>query len=243
LIASLAARGLDTRLIQRDPEWPTGRVSVELKSGQPSYVIHQHVAWEHLAPEPALLDAMRAADAVCFGTLAQRTRRTRETIHACLAAAAPRALIVYDVNLRQHWYDADTIERSARASAIIKLNDEELAVLCGLFRLPDSTPRTLAELLFGWGARMVIVTRGAQGCTIVAPTQIWDVPSEPVQVVDTVGAGDAFTAAYIVATLRGWLPERSARLANRMGGLVASHAGAMPVVAAEASRWLADSQP
>lgn len=236
LVADLAARGLETRLIQTDRQHPTGLVTVSLSAaGQPSYVIHQQVAWEHLEPAPALLAAAAMADAICFGTLAQRTSTSRETIHACLRAAGPQTLIAYDVNLRQHWYEREWIERSIRASDVIKLNDEELVILAKLFELPDQSPARFAAHLHSLGADIVVVTRGASGCSVFAAETTGNFPSEPVTVVDTVGAGDAFTAAFLLALLRGWPLARAAQLANAIGGLVASRAGAMPGIAAEAT--------
>jgi fructokinase len=239
LAAALSRSGLDTKLVQRDPVHSTGRVTVELTAGgQPAYVIHEDVAWDHLAPEASLLQAARDCDALCFGTLAQRAPRSRETIQACLAAARGRALILCDVNLRQHWYDADVVERSARAADVVKLNDEELSVLCRLFALPESE-ESLATQLRGWGVGLMVLTRGARGCSLRRGSEVAEVPAAPVQVADTVGAGDAFAAALIVGLLRGWPLERCGRFANRIGGLVASRAGAMPEISA-AARGLLD---
>lgn len=240
LITALQARGLPTELIQRDPLAPTGRVTVQVSpGGQPDYVIHEHVAWERLEATPELLAACEVADALCFGTLAQRTDVARATVHACLAAAGSQTLIVYDVNLRQHWYTAKTIESSARAANVVKLNDDELRVLAAMFGRGHESPESFAARLFDWGVETVIVTRGARGCSVWQPQQMFEAAAEPVAVVDTVGAGDAFTAAFIVGHLRGWLADRCARLANRVGGLVAARAGAMPDIRTEASACLA----
>jgi fructokinase len=239
LLTTLQARGLDTELIQRDPTAPTGRVTVQvLAAGQPEYVIHEHVAWEHMQATPDLLAACAAASAVCFGTLAQRTAVAHDAIGRCLTAAGPQTLIVYDVNLRQHWYTANVIAASARAADVVKLNDQELTILAALFQTGQGA-EAFAARLFNWGVDTVIVTRGAQGCTVLQPGTTVEAASESVRIVDTVGAGDAFTAAYIVGRLRGWPAERSARLANRIGGLVAARAGAMPDIRAEASQCLA----
>ena len=203
-------------------------------TGQPSYVIHQGVAWEHLEPPPELLAAARSADAICFGTLAQRTATSRETIHHCLAAAGSETLIVYDVNLRQHWFEREWIERSIRTSDVVKLNDEELVVVSRLLGLAVESAAAFAAHVRSLGPDVLVVTRGASGCSVFAAGLALDVPSEPVDVVDTVGAGDAFTAAFLLAYQRGWPLDRAVRLANAIGGLVASRAGAMPDIAAEA---------
>lgn len=242
LLRALSDRGLSTDLIQRDATHPTGRVTVQLtQQGQPSYVIHERVAWEQLEPTSALLSACALADAICFGTLAQRSERSRGTIHHCLAAAGEQTLIVYDVNLRQHWFQADWIERSARAADVVKLNDEELPVLCRMFQTADDSAAALAQRLFDWGVETLVVTRGARGCTVLQPGWTVAAAADPVQVVDTVGAGDAFTAAFIVGRLRRWPLALCANFANRVGGLVASRAGAMPDIAVEAGELLRDA--
>ncbi len=239
LLAALQNRGVSTELVQRDPQHPTGRVSVQLSPrGEPGYIIHTDVAWEHLDPDPALLARCAQADAICFGTLAQRTPRTRETIHACLQAAGDHTLIVYDVNLRQHWYDRDWIERSLNASHIIKLNADELQVLGRMLGTPDDAPEDFPRRLFDRGVQAVVVTRAAEGCSVYSPGESLDIPGEPVEVIDAVGAGDAFAATFILGLLRKWPLARCARLANRIGGLVASRAGAMPDIADEAARLL-----
>jgi fructokinase len=240
LLEVLRHRGIDTRLIQRDAAHPTGRVSVQLTAGgQPSYIIHQHVAWEHLEPTELLLQHCRQADAICFGTLAQRTTPSRDAIHACLRAASRKVLRVYDVNLRQHWYEADWIQRSVHSADVVKFNDEELPVMAGLYDVASGEGADVSDRLFAAGVQTVVVTRGARGCSVYRPGEAIDAASAPMRVVDTVGAGDAFTAAFIVGLLRDWPMAVVALLANQVGGLVASRAGAMPEIAAEAAALIA----
>jgi fructokinase len=228
LLEFLREKGLSTRLVQTDVQHPTGRVTVTLSAGQPSYVIHENVAWDCLQPEAALLEAVAAAGAVCFGTLAQRSPVSRETIHRGLAAAGATTLVVYDVNLRQRWYEREWIERSLRACDVVKLNHEELAVLSNLLGTGRRAEEFVATLCERYGVQTVCITRGAEGCILADAKEWHDVPGVPVAVVDTVGAGDAFTAALIVGLLNGDPPARIARFANRVGGLIASRAGAMP---------------
>jgi fructokinase len=235
IVTFLEEKQLDTSLIQIDSAHPTGQVTVELTTGgQPDYTIHESVAWDFLEPAEELLAASAQAMAVCFGTLAQRRAVSRETIHQVLRGCRDDCEIVYDVNLRQRWYDVDWIRRSLDAASIVKLNSEEAQVLSPLLGIAASNETDLADrLLETHHLSLVCLTRGAAGCLLVAAEETADVPGEPVDVVDAVGAGDAFTAALITARLEGWPLEATARFANAVGGLVASRAGAMPDLADE----------
>ncbi|MFV0445282.1 MAG: carbohydrate kinase family protein [Planctomycetaceae bacterium] len=237
LLEFLEQRGLSTKLVQRDHQHPTGVVTVSVGDrGQPSYIIHENSAWDHLQPTESLLSACGGAEAVCFGTLAQRTPDSRETIHQCLHACGDNTLVVYDVNLRQMWYARDWIEKSIAAADVVKLNDEELVVLAPLLDLPDAKGPTFSRSLHERGVRVVVITRGAAGCSVYSEGNAVDIASRPVSVVDTVGAGDAFTAAFITGMLKRWPLPRCGRLANAVGGLVAAREGAMPDVRAEVAK-------
>jgi fructokinase len=234
LCRELSARGLDLTGIQHDPDHPTGRVTVDLTdSGHPDYVIHENVAWDYLAADAATRDLAAAASAICCGTLAQRSETSRSAIHNLLDAAAPDCLIVYDVNLRQQWYEQDWIAATLRKADVVKLNHEEVRVIANLLGL-DGQPQQFAATLQGdFGVDLVCVTRAERGCVLFAGDDVADVPGEPVDVADAVGAGDAFTAALIVSRLDGWPLKAAAEFANRVGGLVASRSGAMPELANE----------
>jgi fructokinase len=228
--AYLVQRGLDTSLIQSDADHPTGRVTVDVSDPHhPQYTIHEDVAWDFLEPEENLMSAAREASAICFGTLAQRSPVSRETIHAVLGAAGPDCLIVFDVNLRQQWYDRERIERSLRQADIVKLNHEEAAALSQMFGFGAQDHRVIAAALRDWfNVDLVCITRAEHGCLLLNRRGSADVPGRPVEVVDAVGAGDAFTAALIVTQLEGWPLQSAAEFANHVGGLVAIRRGAMP---------------
>lgn len=225
----LKAQGLDLGLVQRDPVHGTGTVTVEFGPTGTNYTFKSDSAWDFLEPTPDLLAAMKHAHAVCFGTLAQRSPVSREAIHACLAATSADCLVVYDVNLRPPFYDREWIDRSLRRARIAKLNDDEVRVLAAMFASPHSDDVGFARwLLHEYDLELVCVTRGGNGCVVVSPKEAIQVAGVPIQVVDTVGAGDAFTAALIQTRLAGWSLRRSAEFANRVGATVASRAGAMP---------------
>lgn len=228
----LKSQGLSIDLVQFDPLHGTGTVTVEPTGAGTTYTFLPDSAWEFLSPQPELIAAMQSARAVCFGTLAQRSAISRETIHSCLAAASSDCLIVYDVNLRPPFYERDWIERSLCRARIVKLNDDEVRVLSQMFATGTSNDLDFARHLLREQSQveLVCVTRGANGCLAVSRSEVVDVPGIAVQVVDTVGAGDSFTAALIQTCLAGWPLRRSIEFANRVGSLVASRPGAMPVL-------------
>lgn len=244
LLRYLAQRGLDLSAMQRDADHPTGRVTVDVSdSHHPSFVIHENVAWDFIASESALLKLAGQADAICFGSLAQRMPTSRAAIHAALAAAQTDCLTVFDVNLRQEWWDAETIQRSIQAASIVKLNHDEVEALAPVLDVP-SEPEDFARGLIEQNAlRAVCITRAEHGCLLYSKTESVDLPGIQVDVVDAVGAGDAFSAALIVAVLRGWSLNATGELANRVGALVASRPGAMPDLRAEFDELWRECEP
>ena len=244
LVEFLRGQGIATDWIQRDPVHPTSTVTVKVgRDGQPQFTIHQDVAWDYLELNDSLRELMGTAAAVCFGTLAQRSPDARRTIHRALACTKPDCLIVYDVNLRQEFYKRDWVEESLIVCHVVKLNIDEVDVLAELLGTgpPDPVPfgRAVQEQ---FGVETVIVTQGKHGCLVIEPERVHDVPGVPVKVADTVGSGDAFTAALIYSRLRGWPADRGAELANRVGALVAQHPGAMPPLAEEFAALAAEYQ-
>jgi fructokinase len=231
LLDFLEAHGLDTDAIQRDPKHLTGKVTVHLDAQHgPSYTIHAPAAWDFLGFDAAWREVMRSAAAVCFGTLAQRAPDSREAIGRCLDAA-PQALRVYDINLRPPHFERAWIEASLRRAQVVKLNDEECGLLDGLLGIHAGSEEGFCRaLLAEYGVGRVFLTRGSAGCLAVSATESIAVPGVAVEVADTVGAGDAFTAALILGLLEEWPLADTARFANRVGGLVASYPGAMPEV-------------
>ncbi|WP_417386129.1 carbohydrate kinase family protein [Gimesia sp.] len=231
----LKQQGLSVDYVQVDESFPTGTVTVEYSdANDPQYTIHEHVAWDHLEFNEDLSELMQQSQAVCFGTLAQREPDSREAIHQCLAATGENCLVVYDVNLRQNYYERSWIERSLTAAKMVKLNQDEVEKLSKVLGLSAGNVKQFAnQVQEEYGLEAVCITRGAEGCLIFADDQKYDIPGSPVEVADAVGAGDAFTAALISRRLLGWGWEQAALFANRVGGLVASQAGAMPVLKEE----------
>lgn len=236
LCGFLQNHGLNTTCLQTDPQHPTGTVTVDMpEPDHPQYTIHTDVAWDHLEFDSALAAECQRADAVCFGTLAQRASQTRATIQQCVRAAT-NALIVYDVNLRAPFYDRETIEASLHASHIAKFNDQEAEVLSDMLKLSrgdgnqDLLQAVATRMLEKYNLRTVCITRGGEGCLLQTPKQLATATSKPITVADTVGAGDAFTAALTFATLNNYNALAAANFANQFAAEVAAQSGAMPTI-------------
>lgn len=226
--------------LQSDPERATGRVHVEVDgAGQPTYEIVEDVAWDALQFDTDLEDLAGRCDAVCFGTIAQRNTQSRSSIHRFLKTAS-RALRMFDVNLRQDYYDEPTIRRSCELANALKLNHEELPIvaeLCGLSTTDSSTideqdQQSLA-MFEQFDLEMLVLTRGARGTRIFTAEGSCD--GEPVsypaaESADSVGAGDACAAAILVGRLLGLPIPALVDLANHAGAFVASQPGATPAL-------------
>ena len=230
-----ASRNLKTDWIQRDAQHCSGRAEVQLDAqGQPAFVIHDNVAWDHLQATPDARALIRRAAAVCFGTLAQRAETARTAIHDLLAEAGSDCLVVYDVNLRQEWYQRAWIEASLARADVVKLNHEEALVLSRLLELEeDRLPDIATAVLQRYEMALVCITRGAQGSLLVTHQACVDQPGTSAETGDTVGAGDAFTAALIYSHWQNWDLSHRGQFANQIAGLVASRSGAMPDLTAE----------
>lgn len=230
--AILRRFGLDPSLVQTIADAPTGTVGVSVDAaGKPTFEIHAGSAWDRIAWTPALETHLAGVDAIYFGTLGQRDPVSRATIRRALAVAQSRArLRVLDVNLRRPFFDDALIRESIAEATVLKLSDDELdAVLaaCGVPHGPDPTA-SLRALLVRHRLDLVALTRGAAGALLVSPHEVVDQPGIPAVVRDTVGAGDAFTAALVVGLLRGDPLNTLARVACETAAAVCAHAGALP---------------
>jgi fructokinase len=233
----------DARFLQVDPAHETGRVTVAFEGGEPHYTIHQPAAWDFLELTGEWLELAEKADALCFGSLAQRSRESRQTIQA-LAARTPASCVrVFDVNLRAPFYSAEVIQQSLELATVLKMNDAELPRVLGLLelkvvdelapgplRLTDERQGASSLLRKFPSLQMVAVTRGAHGSLLVTREAWHEHPGIPVQVADTIGAGDAFTAAMIQYLLRGVDLATLNEAGNRWGAWMASQSGAMPAL-------------
>jgi fructokinase len=222
--------GLRSKYLQIDAKNPTGTVKVEVDpAGQPTFEIAESVAWDFFEWTPEWERLASTADAVCFGSLAQRSSQSRATIRAFLKEVRRGTTRVFDVNLRQAFYSADTLAESMKLADIVKMNQEELQTVVKLlghtFQDDERAARWLRD---SYSLQLVCVTRGVQGSLLVSGSEISQHQGCRVVVADTVGSGDAFTAALIYHYLRRGSLATLNEAANRMGAWVASQTGATP---------------
>ena len=207
---------------------PTGTVQVELDAkGVPTYTIMEDVAWDNIPFTPEMEALARRADAVCFGSLVQRMA-SRESVLRFLRATRPDTLKVFDINLRQHYYSREVLEESLKLADILKINDEEIRIVADLFGLEGDDVAACRALIGRYDLRLVILTKGADGSEVITAGETIPQPAGEAKVVDTVGAGDSFTAAFVVAYLRGDSLADAQRLASDTAAYVCSCKGAMP---------------
>ena len=224
-------------------EQPTGTVKVTLDNkGIPQYDICLGVAWDNIPLTQEMLHVARHAEAICFGSLAQRCATSRETIHAFLDEAPKDALRVFDINLRQSWYTAEVIAESLAKANVLKINDEELDVvatmLLGEPTVPghlitedaEKTRRICRELIAKYNLKMLILTCGAIGSYVFTADEESYVQTPKVLVADTVGAGDSFTATFVAQLLLGKSIREAHKKAVEVSAFVCTQNGAMPVL-------------
>lgn len=241
ILARLDGLGLSRDYIAIDREHPTGTVSVELDAhGKPTYIIHEPVAWDFIPPLPQFLGLAGSADAVCFGSLAQRSDVSRTTIREFLAATRAECLRIFDINLRQQYYNVDTIAAGLEAADVLKLNDDELPVVARLLSISAAAEEeVLATLCRRYALRLIALTKGPHGSVLFAPDGRAVHPGLPTQVADTVGAGDAFTAVIALGLLQGLDLDTINAQANRVACYVCSRPGATPEMPAD---WISPSK-
>jgi len=238
ILAQIRSRGLDASGIATVSSAPTGTVTVALDAdGIPHYTIHEGVAWDIIPWTAGLKDIAARAGAVCFGTLAQRSPVSGATIGSFLDATRPDCLRVLDLNLRQSHFSRDIIHGLLERTTVLKLNDDELATVAGMLSLPGPESRVLAGLLEAYPLTVIALTKGPSGSRLCGHGVDLSHPGFPVETADTVGAGDAFTAALVTGMLRHRSWEEIGERANRIAGYVCSRKGAWPELPAELASW------
>jgi fructokinase len=227
--------GLSTAYLQHDETHETGTATVSIDAaGQPNFKIKEPVAWDFLQWTSDWQELSAKADVICFGSLAQRSPLSAATIECFLRNAPKKALRIFDVNLRQSFYNRDLLRRSFNHADIVKLNDQELLQVSELLKLGTGTEEMLARrLLHACELRLVCVTRAARGSLLVSEEQTVEHRGFHVAVADAVGAGDAFTACLAHYHLLGRTLEEMSELANRLASWVTTQTGATPAIGAD----------
>jgi fructokinase len=253
-VKRLGTMPVETSFIQVDPEHETGRVTVDFKSSEPHYTIHQPSAWDFLSVLDEWIQIASNADAICFGSLAQRGAESQSTIQSIVASCRDKCVRIFDVNLRAPFYSAEVIEQSLEMATVVKMNEQEVPIVAELLDLrmdhetdrADPQPgarflRQAAERLLAEfpALELAAVTRGERGSLLVTRAAWHEHAGFPVRVADAVGAGDAFTAAMAHYLLRGADLATLNEAGNRWGSWVASQAGAMPELPGEVRELIA----
>lgn len=227
IVDTLEAHSLPYHLDRVD--YPTGTVQVTLDAkGVPQYEIKKGVAWDNIPYSKELAAIAAECQAVCFGSLAQRSMVSRKTIGWFLDAVPADCLKVFDINLRQDYYGKEVLKESLRRCDILKINDEEIRTVAVLFGLEGDDAAVCRALIARYSLKLVILTKGARGSEVITAKETIPQAAGKADVVDTVGAGDAFTAAFVVGYLRGDSLAEAQRLASDTAAYVCSCKGAMP---------------
>lgn len=237
-LARLDAAGVRRDAVARLADHPTGVVRVTLDAaGHPVYDIAAESAWDYMPWSATVREVAEQADAIAFGSLAQRAPVSRVTIRHAVQATRDTTWRLFDVNLRQSYYDAAVLTASLELANAVKLNDEELPVVARLCGLAETTPvDQLRALCERFDLRLAALTRGPCGSLLATPDHVCESPAAPTVVADTVGAGDAFTATLLIGILAGRSLEDVSRRANAVAAYVCSQAGATPPIP-EDLRW------
>lgn len=235
IIENFTSKGLN-QLIAEVP-YPTGTVQVEINpAGVPQYEIKENVAWDNI-PYTAHLEMLaEKTKAVCFGSLAQRNVVSRNTINRFLDAMPQNedTLVVFDVNLRQGFYNKEILCSSMKRCNILKINDEELVTVSRMFGYPGIDLQDKCWILLGkYNLKMLILTCGINGSYVFTPGNVSFQPTPKVEVADTVGAGDSFTAAFIASILKGKSVQEAHSTAVQTSAFVCTKKGAMPTLPSE----------
>ena len=211
-------------------DYPTGSVQVELdNAGVPTYDIKEGVAWDNIPFTPELEEVAKTCSCVCFGSLAQRSSVSRQTIQKFIEATPESCLKIFDINLRQNFYTKDIICNSLKQANILKINDEELVTIGRLFGYPGLDIENKCWLLLGkYNLDMLVLTCGVNGSYVFAPNLLSFRETPKVEVADTVGAGDSFTGTFAAAILNGIAIPEAHQLAVEASAFVCTQHGAMP---------------
>lgn len=235
MLELFAEKGLEC-LIAEVP-FQTGFVNIEVdEAGIPQYVFAENTAWDNIPFTPQLEEIAHHTRAVCFGSLAQRGAVSRQTIRRFLDSMPKRddILTVFDVNLRQEFYSADIIRDSLRRCNVLKINDEELPVVSSLLNCESQDFKaTCRQIMTEFGLNILILTCGVNGSYVFTPEEVSFQSTPQVEVVDTVGAGDSFTAAFIASIIKGKSIAEAHQIAVKTSAFVCTQAGAMPVLTQE----------
>jgi len=209
---------------------PTGTVGVTLKDGKPDYTIYENVAWDFIELTSEAIKMLQQADAVCFGTLAQRSAVSHEAILKALKLVPENCLKVYDINLRQKYYSKELISESLSVANVFKINDDEVEIFKYLFGLEGSETEVCQKIKETYSLEYLALTKGEKGSFLFFEDEVTFLPTPLVVVDDTIGAGDSFTSAMVMGILNKQPLQQIHRKAVEISAFVCTQKGATPVL-------------
>jgi len=228
IMDSVNAKGVENCIAFN--KYPTSTVDVTLKDGKPEYVIHENVAWDFVELTPEAIEILKHADAVCFGTLAQRSQVSHEAILEALQLVPEQCLKVYDINLRQKYYSKELISESLSIANVFKINDDEVELFKQLFGLEGSETEVCQKIKETYSLEYLALTKGEKGSYLFHENEVSFLPTPFVNVEDTVGAGDSFTSAMVIGILNQKPLNEIHRKAVEISAFVCTQKGGTPVL-------------
>lgn len=237
ILLELDKRGISSKYIQRDKYHSTGVVKVNFIYDEPHYIIEENSAWDNLQLTDELLDLFKIADAVCFGTLAQRSANNQAVINKLLRELKSSCIVYFDLNLRQNYYSKKLIDSLLEQSNIFKLNDNELKYISDFYGLNGSDLEKCNSLVKKFNLRLIALTLGGKGSLLVTNDGASRISPKIIQIQDTIGAGDSFSAAVVVGLLKHLNLESINEFANEVASYVCSQKGATPALPLKLKHW------
>ena len=229
-----SATGVNLDFVQRN-DLPTSRVLVTLdENGIPQYEIVEGVAWDAVECPDSALELVRDASVICWGSLAQRTEKSRQSVLSMLSAVPASCLKVFDINIRQHYYSLEVIKNSLEYADILKLNEDELPLVAEMLGMTGSEEAVISEIIERYSLKYVVYTHGADFSRVYGAEGLLSHQDTPkVKVADTVGAGDSFTAVLVTSLLQGRNIATAHALAVEVAAFVCTQHGAINSLPAE----------
>lgn len=229
LLDYIKAHKLNTKFIHKSALHPTGTVKVDLKNGTPSYTITESVAWDFIPSTTRIIKQIATADALIFGSLAQRCHKSKKTIKELLAAKKKDCIALFDVNIRKPFIQKNVVIESLHYANILKLNDDELPALCTYVGIPfENDVSSCTQILYKFDLELVALTKGSKGSVLIGKHATYKQAATTVKICDTVGAGDAFSAAIIDGMIRKDSLQNMIKKAHFLASWVTKQSGAMP---------------
>jgi len=231
ILKKISELNIDPAFIQIDDKHPTGTVDVKVDSaGSPQYIIQEATAWDNIHFVEKYKNLAVKTDAVCFGSLAQRSKTARHTINQFLKSTKPDCIRIFDINLRQNFFSPEIVENSLKLANYFKLNDEELTVVAEMFSFSGSEEKIIEQLIKEFKLELIALTKGAKGSDLYSTKEHTFLEAPLDKIEDTVGAGDAFTAALTVGLLQQLPLRRVHKNAETLAAFVCTQKGATPTL-------------